>query len=263
MQNEFIAENDAEEIDTHVQKVLSDLGRPEPPLSMDGVRELLKLDRQYYRSSDTGILVETAHRMKLAGKQVFARPSRIIDAVKQWDLKALWVPDGRRILIDADEPEPKHRWAEAHEVGHSLIPWHEPFMHGDHRVTLSVACHEELEAQANYAAARLLFLGDAYAERLLSSDVNFDRVKHLGREVFKNTMTTSLWRAVEAIEGPALGMVSCHPCEQGGDEPCSGRWVSSASARAGRSAATRSCSETTPGRSTSSSSNAFTTATTR
>ncbi len=156
--------------------------------------------------------------MKLAGKQVLARPSRIIDAIRRWDLKALWVPDGRRLLIDRDEPKPKHRWYEAHEVGHCIIPWHEPFMHGDQRLTLSVACHEQLEVQANYAAARILFLRDQFKERLLSSEISFDRVRELAK-IFQNTMTTTLWRTVETLDFPAIGMVSCHPHEIAASEP--------------------------------------------
>ncbi len=218
MQNAFLPAREANEIDAYVEKVLKDLGEPTPPLSLGDVRELLRLDRQYYSSTDTGLLIETAHRMKLAGKQVFDKPSRIIDAIRQWDLKALWVPDGRRILIDRTEPKPKHRWYEAHEVGHSLIPWHERFMHGDQRITLSVACHEQLEAQANYAAARLLFLRDEFRERLLSGEVSFERVKELAG-LFRNTMTTTLWRAVEAMDTPAVGMVSCHPRESVADDP--------------------------------------------
>ena len=30
-----------------------------------------------------------------------------------------------------DEPKLKHRWNEAHEVGHSIIPWHKAYLHGD------------------------------------------------------------------------------------------------------------------------------------
>ena len=213
MLNHYLPEGDAREIDALVEKVLKDLGEPTPPLSLDHVRELLRLDLKYYSSTDTGIITETAHRMRLAGKQLYARPALLIDAIKKWDLKALWVPDGRRILIDSDEPTPKHRWNQAHEVGHSMIPWHESFMHGDQRITLSVGCHEELESQANYAAARLLFLRDGFRERLLSGEVTFDRVRNLAGE-FKNTMTTTLWRAVEAMDAPAVGMVSCHPKEK-------------------------------------------------
>ena len=60
----------AHDIDARVEKILSDLGDPPPPLQLDDVRALLRLDRAYYSSSDDGILRETVHRLKLAGKQV-------------------------------------------------------------------------------------------------------------------------------------------------------------------------------------------------
>lgn len=217
LHNPFIRESSARDIDVFVEKVLTDLGDPEPPLSLDTVRELLKLDRQYYSSTNTGILQETVHRMKLAGKQVLAKPSRIIQVVKEWDLKALYVPETKQILIDDELADLKKRWAEAHEVGHSLIEWHEPYMHGDQKVTLSVACHEELEAEANFAAGRLLFLRDGFRDRLLAGPVDFNAIKALSK-TFGNTMTTTLWRAVEAMDVPAVGLISCHPFERE-DEP--------------------------------------------
>jgi len=87
-------------------------------------------------------------------------------------------------------------------------------MHGDKERMLRLDCQQRLEAEANYATGRLLFLRDAFAERLLSSaPVSFDRVKELTRE-FGNTMTSTLWRAVETIHSPTFGLVSQHPRHQ-------------------------------------------------
>src|SRR3546814_5375772 len=78
------------------------------------------------------------------------------------DLRALYIPDQKRILIDKSQPELKHRWNEAHEIGHSLIPWHAGAMLGDNDHTLIPACHIKLEAEANFAEARLLFLRERF-----------------------------------------------------------------------------------------------------
>jgi hypothetical protein len=207
---EHVRAASARDIERFVAKIHRDLGDPEPPLSLESVRELLRLDRGYYSSTDDSLLRETAHRMKLAGKQVLSRPTRLIEAVKQWDLKALYVPDHQQILIDLSLPAIKQRWAEAHEVGHSLIEWHEALMHGDQLMTLSTSCHQELEAEANFAAGQLLFLGDAFTERLRSSPVTLKAIRDLAK-LFGNSITTTLWRAVEAQEAPAVGLVSCHP----------------------------------------------------
>ena len=210
MRNILLEERSARDIDEVVAKILRDLENPRPPLPLEIVRDLLALDRAYYSSTNTDMLRETVHRLRIGAKQVIRRPSLLLDVVRKRDLRALWVPDRRRILIDSDLPSPKQRWGEAHEVGHSIIPWHDAMMHGDHARTLSVACEEILEAEANYAAGRLLFLQDEFNERLLSGPVSFSHIKDLSKE-FGNTMTSTLWRAIETLEVPAFGLVTGHP----------------------------------------------------
>jgi hypothetical protein len=210
LENAFLDDRTAGDIDSRIAKILRDTGNPEPPLRLELVRELLQLDRAFYSVQDGGALQETVHRLKLAGKQVMQRPGLLWDVVKKLDLKALWVPDRKRILLDSDLPTPKQRWGEAHEIGHSILPWHGMVMHGDVKRTLSLTCQLQIESEANYAAGRLLFLQDAFLERLLSSPVSFDRVKALSKE-FGNTMTSTLWRVVESNEEAAFGLVSRHP----------------------------------------------------
>ena len=93
------------DIDLPVAKVLRGLGNPEPPLDLAQVRELLKLDRGYYSATNDGLLRETISRMKVAGKQLFLRPTLLKDAVTTLNLRALFLPDQRRILLDADLPQ--------------------------------------------------------------------------------------------------------------------------------------------------------------
>ena len=85
---------------------------------------------------------ETFSRMKIAGRQVLLRPTILGDAVRSLSLKALYLPDQKRILLDKDLPPLKHRWNEAHEIGHDIIPWHAGMMLGDTEQTLTPACHE-------------------------------------------------------------------------------------------------------------------------
>ena len=210
LHNHFLEWRTVRDIDRQVSKVLDDLGDPEPPLRLEVVRELLCLDLDYYSASDSGILQETVHRLKMAGKQIITRPSRLIDVLKKCDLRALWMPDRKRILIDSALPSPRQRWAEAHEIGHSVIPWHEAVMHGDKERTLSYACHQRIEAEANFAAGRLLFMQEEFSERLRSKPITFDSVHRL-RRAFGNSMTSTLWRTVETADSPVLGMVSQHP----------------------------------------------------
>lgn len=198
------------DIDAQVAKILRGLGNPAPPLQLPDVLELLKLNRGFYSSQDDSVLHEVVNRAVIVGKQIFKRPTLLLDAVRKWDIKALYIPDRKRILLDQSQPELKWRWSEAHEVIHSVVPWHADFLHGDNKVTLSPDCHRALEAEANFGAGRLLFLRDQFSEFALASAPSFALIKE-AKTLFGNTMTSCLWRLVETLPGPALGIVSQHP----------------------------------------------------
>lgn len=210
MRNRFLDERTARDIDTLIAKILRGLGRPEPPLVLDDVRALQKLDRHYYSSLDDGPLREFVSRAYIGAKQVFSRPTLILDVVRKRSLKALYLPDRRRVLIDSSQPKLKWRWSEAHEIVHDGVPWHQDAMFGDTEYTLSPACHEQIEAEANYGAGRLLFFQDQFREFISSSPPAFDVIK-LATKRYGNTMTSTLWRLVEALDIPALGVVGVHP----------------------------------------------------
>jgi hypothetical protein len=223
LRNAFLSDRTAADIDSRVLKVLRGLGDPEPPLELELVRDLQKLDRKYFSSGDDSAAQEFVHNLKMAGKQLVLRPTLIWDVIKKFDLKALYLPDRKRILIDSTLPVIKQRWGEAHEMGHSLIDWHELFMLGDDRLSLSPGCHAQLEAEANYAAARLLFLRDRIVQELNGSAPSIKNVQALGK-TFGNSMTTTLWRVVEHLGVPAFGLVTDHPTRPGDGfnpaEPC-------------------------------------------
>lgn len=210
--NRILSERTAADIERRVAKVLDGLGNPEPPLTLADVRQLLRLDRQYYTSSDTSAVREKVSRIKVASIQIYERPKLLIDAIRKMSIKALYLPDQRRILLDKDEPELKHRWNEGHEIGHSLLPWHHEVMLGDDGFTLSHDCHDQIETEANYAAGQLLFLQDRFADEALDLDPTLNNVKAL-KTSFGNTFSTTLYRFVE-LRGrvvPMVGMISAHP----------------------------------------------------
>ena len=210
MRNRIISSKTAEDIDRRVARVLRGLGEPEPPLRLDDVLELLRLDRSFYTADDPGVLRETVSRIRVAGIQVLNRPSLLSEAIRKWSLKALYLPDRKRIFLDSALPRLKHRWNEAHEIGHSLIPWHQDVMLGDNQITLSPECHDQVEAEANFAAGRLLFLRQLFVEEARSLPVSIDSVRQLHRR-FGNTLSSTLYRFVEAAETPTVGMISGHP----------------------------------------------------
>ena len=200
------------EIDAQVDKVLRGLGNPQPPISLDHVRELLRLDRQYYSSTNDGALREFASKVKIGAKQLLLRPMLLLDVVKKASVSAFWIPDGRRILIDEDLPKLKHRWAETHEVIHSITEWHQLFLFGDSTRELNPACHDQLEAEANYGAGQLLFVRERFVQEARDMQMCLDTIKKLSGR-FGNTMTSTLWRYVEqlGVQKPMIGLVTVHP----------------------------------------------------
>jgi len=200
------------EINRQVDKVLRGLGNPEPPLRLDEVRELLRLDRQYYSTSDDSVLREFVSKVKVGAKQLLQRPTLLLDVVKKASLSALWVPDRQRILLDRDIPVIKHRWNETHEIIHAVTEWHKPFLFGDSAKELNPTCHEHLEAEANYGAGQLLFFRERFLAEARDMDKSIDNIKILHKR-FGNTITSTLWRYVEQMGAnlPMLGLVTPHP----------------------------------------------------
>jgi hypothetical protein len=221
MRNTFLDARTARDIDAVVAKIIKGLGNPEPPLILDDVRALQKLDRQYYSSVDDGPLREFISRAYIGAKQVFQRPTLILDIVRKRSLKALYLPDRQRILIDSSEPQLKWRWNESHEIIHAGVPWHQDAMFGDTEHTLSPSCHEQVEAEANYGAGRLLFFQDQLRDFITLSEPNFALIQEIKKR-YGNTLTSSLWRMVEALDIPALGLVGPPPWVRAvnGADPC-------------------------------------------
>lgn len=209
---ELVGKKERNDIDVLIAKILRDLGNPEPPLRLELVRELLAIDLKYYSSTDISPLAEFAHRIKVAGKQLVALPALILDAVKKAKLSGLWVPDDRKIFIDKEQPTKKHRWIEAHEISHSIVPWHSEFLLGDDELTLDLTCHAIIEAEANYGAGRLIFLGDQFTANAKDCDPNFKSIKKLQAH-YGNTLTSTFWRFIEERDPDvaAFGMISQHP----------------------------------------------------
>ena len=135
-----------------------------------------------------------------------------MDAIRKSSLKSLYLSDRKRILLDAELPKLKRRWNEAHEIGHSIIPWHGDAVLGDNACTLSPDCREQVEAEANFAAGRLLFLQDRFTDEACSVGPSIKAIRRL-RRIFGNTISTTLYRFVESagVERPLVGMITGHP----------------------------------------------------
>ena len=213
MRNRYLSSGTELAINKQIAKVHRGLGDPTPPLDLQQVYTLLKLDSQFYKTTEDGIFRESVSRIRVGIIQVFNRPTLLFEAIKELNLKALYIPDKRRILIDAELPNLKVRWNSAHEVAHSICDWHEDVMFGDDAVTVGDGCHEQIELEANYGAGRLLFLGDHFAERVTGQHLTLDYLNKLAK-LFGNTWTSTLWRAVEALDVPAFAIIGSHPQQE-------------------------------------------------
>lgn len=207
-----VGQYEAQAIDQRIERILRDLGDPQPPLRLELVFELLKLDLDYYRADDVSVFAEFAHRITIAGKQLAARPALALDALRKAKLSALWIPDSKRIYIDESIPKPKHRWIQGHEIAHAVTDWHQTFLFGDNDSTLDPDCYAQLEAEANYGAGRLLFLRDRFTGEARDCSLTFESIKSL-KDRYGNTMTSTFWRMVEDRDptSAVFGLVSKHP----------------------------------------------------
>lgn len=201
------------DIRDQIDRILRDLGNPEPPLKLKDVRSLLSLDLQYYSSSEPGLVLELTHRFRLFARKTIPDLGRHLqEALSKSQLCAFWVPDQARIMLDSDVPEPKHRWIEAHELIHSVTPWHKKFLLGDNAQTLDPTCHAVLESEANYGAGRLLFLNNRFAADARDVDLSFHSIELLKKR-YGNSIVSTFWRIIEDRNPahPVFGLVSIHP----------------------------------------------------
>jgi Zn-dependent peptidase ImmA (M78 family) len=216
VRNQYLDPGTAQEINKLIDRMHKDLGDPYGAIELAPVRDLLQLDLHYYTADDPSLLQEVVHRMRVGAKQIIRRPALLLDAIKKFDLKGLFIPDRKRILLDSTLPELKKRWSESHEIIHSLIPWHKEYLLGDTKETLSPGCHQQLECEANYGAGRLLFPHKPLLDIARSNGPSIAHVRSIATH-FGNTITSALWRYIEYSEKPCVGVIGEHPHHMAAD----------------------------------------------
>jgi hypothetical protein len=154
-------ESTRKEIRRHTAATLRDAGISEPPLSIEHLLEHVKLYQDYYDLSDPGFLDRAKHKLKIQGR-------KLVEIIHKVSLHAVLLFDESRICIDSSLPKIKRPWASCHETGHRILPWHKPFFYADTAETLDPAYQADLEEEANYAAARLLFFRFAFVALIAS-----------------------------------------------------------------------------------------------
>jgi Zn-dependent peptidase ImmA (M78 family) len=217
VRNLFLDDHTTADINGRIDRIHKDL-RLRDRIDLASVRDLLRLDLGYYKSDDPQLAAEVVHSLKIGAKRIVDAPRMLLETVKKFDLRALLLWKPRRIFIDENLHDIKKRWSEGHEIAHSLLPWHEEYLLGDDQSTLSPACHERIEAEANYACGRLLFPAKIFTDLSASSTPSMAHVSALSKQ-FGNSITTTLWRYVENSSGLKFGIISQHPHYRNEDEP--------------------------------------------
>ncbi|MCH8198896.1 MAG: ImmA/IrrE family metallo-endopeptidase [Chloroflexi bacterium] len=229
MKNTPIDPYAAHEIQEIIARVLREVS-PEPPLNTDEVLNRLKLDLHYFSLTDPSLRQEMVHRVKVGAIELAQKAAEslfsVADKAQVW---GLWLPWKKgsgetsrgRVLISNEAPKLKHRWIKAHEIGHSLIPHHKRFLFGDPETTLSPACLEELEREANYAAGQLNFMQGRFVEEASDHARTIKSIQALAK-TFGNSYPSTLWRFVEEAhkDEPLVGLVTALPHDRTAEEPC-------------------------------------------
>ncbi len=184
------------EIERIAAKTLRDADLREPPLSVERLLEHIRLYRHYYDLSDPGFLDRAKYKLQIHGR-------KLVDVLNKVRLRAVLLFDESRIFIDNDLPKIKHPWASCHEAGHRILLWHKPFFYADTAETLDPAFQAKLEEEANYAAARLLFLGNRFTTDAHDVEPSVAGLKLLAKH-YGTSLTTTLRRYVE--QGPDIAM---------------------------------------------------------
>jgi len=205
-----IDERTKQEINGIIDRIHHDLKPKNDIINLAEVRELLKLDLGYYKTSDPSLLDDVVHKMRVGAHQIINAPTKLITVVRKFGLSALFLPERRRILLDEDIPPPKKRWAESHEITHSVLSWHQEYMLGDTLQTISPECHEQIEAEANHGAGRLIYPVKSLITVANSSSPSMKHVRAISSH-FRNSITSALWRYVEIVEFPCVGIIGEHP----------------------------------------------------
>lgn len=191
----------AQEIDKAIKKILGEMGVKDPPLRIDDVIKHMAVDRAYYNLEDPGLHREFLHKLRIGGKKA----KDILHRIK---LSALWLPDQKRILIDNSIVENKMKWTNAHELSHGIIPAHQHFFCGDTAETLDPEYHEILEAEANYGASALIFMGDRFTAHGRDCSRTMGSILKLS-SLYQNSQTTTIRRFVQHTHDcPMLAVVS-------------------------------------------------------
>jgi len=185
------------EIEKVAWQTLRDAGIMRPPVSLKVLLEHLHLFREFYDLQNPSFFDKAKYKI-VVGTRKLAR-----DIVKKIKLQALLFHDENRIVVDDALPEIKREWPSFHEASHKVLVWHRSYFYGDTAQTLNPDWHEQLEAEANFAASALMFCGPLFTQEARDTKPEWAAFEELKKRYGKSYSTT-LRRYVQF--GPDVSM---------------------------------------------------------
>jgi len=176
-------------IETEASKVLKEAGINRPPVKAEAVLDHLNLHYDYYDLDDPTLWDNWMHWAAI-------KVTQAKKAFASLGLKGALFQRERQVLIDKNLGDKQKNWVSLHEGAHAFIPWHKSFFIGDTAQTLSPWFQEELELEANYGAAQLLFMGKRFQNETILCKPSWTMIEHLS-ETFEASYESTLLKFVE------------------------------------------------------------------
>lgn len=121
----------------------------------------------------------------------------------------------RTVFLDRSMSSARQHWATGHEVGHGILPWHEAVAQFDDDARLFRDTREELEREANLAAAYLIFQGNRFVERATDYRLSITTPLALAEDVGASLHATIRYYVESHPEPVALLIAGIYPRVEG------------------------------------------------
>lgn len=90
----------------------------------------------------------------------------------------------KTIYLDLNQAEPRRRFVQLHEVGHSVLPWQQELQYVDDDTTLDDPfIKEEFEREASFFASATLFQLERFEDQADSLPLNLKSALHLAEKI--------------------------------------------------------------------------------
>lgn len=184
-------------IDTLVSRLLQEAGAlrrfPTPVVDLVGVQRL-RLARTDESAFSPAVLASAPPELRARVEAFSLKLVALLDRQE----RAIHLAPGGLVVQD--------RFHQCHELGHDLCPWHDERYYLDAAHTLDPAVRARFEREANYAATRLLFQHDVFAEVAQGYRMTFAEIKALAT-AFGASLHATFRLHVEQNRSPVAGLI--------------------------------------------------------